>query len=57
MVTSDAYLKLAETHAALVDGPLYDQGATNEAISYFEDYLILFPRVRAWPRPKTGWPR
>lgn len=44
MVTSDAYLKLAETHAAQVDGPLYDQGATNEAISYFEDYLILYPQ-------------
>jgi outer membrane protein assembly factor BamD len=43
VVTSDAYLKLAETHAELVDGPLYDQGATQEAISYFEDYLILFP--------------
>jgi outer membrane protein assembly factor BamD len=43
VVTSDAYLKLAETYASQVDGPLYDQGATREAISYFEDYLILYP--------------
>lgn len=54
MVTSDAYLKLAETHAALVDGPLYDQGATNEAISYFEDYLILYPQGSGLAEAENG---
>lgn len=43
MLTGDAYLMLAKTFARLVDGPEYDQGATREAISYFEDFLILFP--------------
>ena len=43
VLTPDAYLKIAETHASLVDGPYYDQAATKEAITYFEDYLILFP--------------
>lgn len=43
LLTSDAYLKLAQTHASLVDGPYYDQAATKEAITYFQDYMILFP--------------
>ncbi len=42
-LTPDAYLKIAETHASLVDGPLYDQASTNDAITYYEDYMILFP--------------
>jgi outer membrane protein assembly factor BamD len=43
VLTPDAYLKIAETHASLVDGPLYDQASTKEAITYYEDYMILFP--------------
>jgi len=43
LLAPDAYLKLAQTHALLVDGPNYDQGSTKEAITYFEDFLILFP--------------
>ena len=42
-LTPDAYLKIAQTHAALVDGPAYDQASTKEAITYYEDYMILFP--------------
>ena len=42
-LTPDAYLKIAQTHASLVDGPLYDQASTKEAITYYEDYMILFP--------------
>lgn len=42
LLADDAYLSLAETFATLVQGPMYDQGATREAISYFEDFLILF---------------
>jgi outer membrane protein assembly factor BamD len=26
-----------------VDGPAYDQNSTKEAITYYEDYMILFP--------------
>lgn len=43
VLTPDAYLKIAETHASLVDGPYYDQAATKESITYYEDYMILFP--------------
>lgn len=43
VLTPDAYLQLAQTHASLVDGPLYDQSSTREAITFFEDYMILFP--------------
>jgi outer membrane protein assembly factor BamD len=43
VLTPDAYLKLAESHASLVDGPDYDQEATRQAITYFEDFMILYP--------------
>ena len=43
VLTPDAYLKLAQTHASLVDGPAYDQASTKSAITYYEDYLIQFP--------------
>jgi outer membrane protein assembly factor BamD len=43
LLAPDAYLKLAQTHASLVDGPHYDQGATKEAITYFTDFMLLFP--------------
>lgn len=43
VLTPDAYLRLAQTHASLVEGPLYDQASTKEAITLFEDFMILFP--------------
>ena len=43
LLAPDAYLKLAQTHAALVDGPYYDQASTKEAITYFTDFMLLFP--------------
>lgn len=43
VLTPDAYLRIAETHASLVDGPNYDQASTEDAITYYEDYMILFP--------------
>ncbi len=43
VLTPDAYLKIAETHASLVDGPYYDQASTKQAVTYYEDYMILFP--------------
>ncbi|QYY35576.1 tetratricopeptide repeat protein [Ruficoccus sp. ZRK36] len=42
-ITSDAYLSLAQTYGSLVQGPEYDQGATHQSISYYKDFLILFP--------------
>jgi outer membrane protein assembly factor BamD len=44
MLAPDAYFNMAETYADLVKGPAYDQGSTRQAISYYEDFLILFPQ-------------
>lgn len=45
LLTPEAYLKLADTYMGFVSGPAYDQEATQEAISYLEDYLILYPET------------
>jgi DNA uptake lipoprotein len=42
-LTPDAYLKLAETQASITQGPAYDQASTQLALTYFQDYLILYP--------------
>lgn len=54
LLAPDAYLKLAQTHAMLVEGPAYDQGSTKEAITYFEDFLILFPNDANIPSAAKG---
>lgn len=38
-----AYIALADTYSKMVHGPLYDQGATLQAINYYQDFLLLFP--------------
>jgi outer membrane protein assembly factor BamD len=38
-----AYLKLGDLHASLSQGPKYDQASTKEAMTYYEDYMILYP--------------
>ncbi|CAI8304323.1 MAG: Outer membrane protein assembly factor BamD [Opitutia bacterium UBA7350] len=43
ILASDAYYHLANTYANLVKSPEYDQGSTRQAISYYEDFLALFP--------------
>jgi len=43
ILTPDAYIQIAHTYASLVDGPYYDQGATKQAITYYEDFMILYP--------------
>ncbi len=42
-LTSDAYLKLAAAQASITQGPAYDQASTQLALTYFQDYLILYP--------------
>lgn len=54
LLAPDAYLNLADTFASLVDGPYYDQGATREAMSYYQDFLILFPSSPLVGRSETG---
>jgi len=43
MLAPEAYYNLAQTYGSLVEGSEYDQGSTRQAISYYEDFLILFP--------------
>lgn len=44
ILTPDAYLRMAQVHASLVDGPEYDQFSAHESATYYQDYLILFPK-------------
>jgi outer membrane protein assembly factor BamD len=43
ILASDAFYHLAKTFADLVKSHEYDQGSTRQAISYYEDFLALFP--------------
>jgi outer membrane protein assembly factor BamD len=43
LLTPDAYLNSAQAYASLVGGPNYDQTSTKQAITYFEDFVILYP--------------
>jgi len=43
VLSPEAYLKLGQAHSELVEGAYYDQGSTRDAITYFEDFMILFP--------------
>jgi outer membrane protein assembly factor BamD len=43
IMAPDAYLKVAQMNAILDEGPNYDQAATKEAITNFQDFMILFP--------------
>lgn len=54
ILAPDAYLKLAQTHATLVEGPYYDQANTKESITYFEDFMILFPSDTNIPAAEKG---
>ena len=50
----EAYFLLAEVFSDLIDGANYDQGSTREAISYYEDFLILFPDSELVPQAEEG---
>ncbi len=54
LLAPDAYLRLAQAHASLVEGPYYDQASTKEAITYFEDFMILFPSDTGVKTADTG---
>jgi len=43
LFTPDAYLQMAKIYKSMVEGPYYDQSSTRKAISFYQDYLILFP--------------
>ena len=44
ILTPDAYLRMAQVQASLVDGPEYDQFSAKESATYFQDFLIIFPK-------------
>ncbi|MCB1104823.1 MAG: outer membrane protein assembly factor BamD [Cephaloticoccus sp.] len=54
LLSADAYIKLAQAHASLVEGPYYDQASTQEAITYFQDFMILFPGDASVSAAETG---
>ena len=54
LLTPDAYLRLAQAYASLVEGPNYDQTSTKEAITYFEDFMILYPGDPGIPAAEKG---
>ncbi|MDQ8201977.1 tetratricopeptide repeat protein [Pelagicoccus sp. SDUM812003] len=53
-LTADAYLKLAQTHYGVIKGPQYDQRATEDAITFFEDFLIQYPNNENVAQAETG---
>ena len=53
-LTPDAYIQLAETHYSLTRGASYDQSNTDDAITYFEDFLIQFPQNSSVAVAETG---
>ena len=54
MFTSDAYLQMAKVYRKLVSGPEYDQDPTRNAISFFQDYTILFPKESSVAEAEEG---
>ena len=54
LLAPTAYLMLAKTYAGLVQGPPYDQGATQEAIHYYHDFLVRYPNNEHVPEAEAG---
>lgn len=54
LLTPDAYINLAKLHGTLVQGPLYDQAATNQSITYYDDFMLLFPNDANVANAATG---
>lgn len=53
-LAQDAYLKMGDTYSTIVQGEFYDQGATREAISYFEDFIALYPDAENIQEAEAG---
>jgi outer membrane protein assembly factor BamD len=53
-IAPDAYLQIAQLHAAQVEGPYYDQAETKQAITYDEDFMILFPNDKKIGQASIG---
>jgi len=42
-LSADAFIGVADLYRSLVAGAPYDQGATNQAIRYYEEFIALYP--------------
>jgi len=49
-----AYIRLAQANAFLVEGPYYDQSSTNDAVTYYQDFMILFPSDHNVGKAESG---
>ncbi len=49
-----AYLKIAKIYSNLVKSTQNDQGAIQEAVHYYEDFLILYPTHENVPEAETN---
>lgn len=54
LLTPDALIKLAQAHESYMDGPAYDQTASRDAASYYQDFIIQYPNDPAVARAETG---
>jgi len=54
ILTPDAYLRMGQTFQSLVDGPQYDQASAIDASTYYQDYLILFPKEPEVAKAEQG---
>ena len=54
MFVSDAYIQMANVYKKLVAGPEYDQDPTRNAISFFQDFTILFPKEATVAEAEEG---
>lgn len=54
LFASDAHLQMAKVYKKLVSGPEYDQEPTRNAISFFQDYITLYPKESAIADAEKG---
>lgn len=53
-LAAEGHLTLAEIYADLVDGPEYDQGLVRKAMSYYDDFLVLYPKSEHAAQAEAG---
>ncbi len=54
LLAPDALLKLAQAHESYMDGAAYDQTASRDAASYYQDFIIQYPNDPAVARAESG---
>ncbi len=57
MFAPDAYMQTAKVYDDMVSGPEYDQTPTRNAISFYQDYLVLFPKESDVSNAEAGLDR